>query len=129
MLLFVNKTDDGLEVIGIEPMDVGIFLEPGQLFAHVAAGVRLNLTDGLVERDEAIEIIEHLFVSYGVKRVERPLVVDGQGFLDKAVLHHCDNPLVDAIIHFFARTVKAYLDDSERPLLDGATAVEGIRMS
>ena len=70
LIFFVDETKDGGEVVGTEPMNVRVFLEPGDLLAHVASCVRLYLADGFVEGNEAIEIIEHLLVTHRVEGIE-----------------------------------------------------------
>ena len=70
MTLFIDKPNDSLDVIRAEPMNVRVFLEPGDLLAHVSPCVRLYLADGFVEGDEAIEIIEHLLVTHRVEGIE-----------------------------------------------------------
>ena len=106
-----------LEVAGLEPFDFCILVEPGELFAGVAPGVGLYLTDGFVEGNEAVEVGEEFFVTHGVEGIEPAQGIDPAGFFEKSLLHHLQYAPVDAVVEFFTRTVDANLHHPEGTLL------------
>ena len=62
--------DDFLRLIGMEPVDARVALEPSELLAHIAARVAFDALNGLIKRPFAVEIAEKFLVADSVQGVE-----------------------------------------------------------
>lgn len=117
LYLFIDKSDDFILLVGMEPLDSGIPLKPGKLLAHVFTAVRLDLSDSFIAVYLAVKVGEHFFVAYGSQRGESLLWVYAAGFCLQTFVHHHLYALVDAVVEFSSVAVQTYLDNAERALL------------
>lgn len=117
LYLFIDKSDDFFLLVGMEPLDSGISLKPGELLAHVFTAVRLYLADGFILIYLAIEIGKHFLVAHGSQGGETLVWIYAAGFCLQTFLHHQQHTLVDAVVEFSSVAVQTYLDDAERALL------------
>ena len=104
------------------PDDVGVSLEPGELFLGIDTRVFLYALDGCVAVHSAIKIGEHLLVAYGIKRIQMAQWVDMTCLLLKSCINHLVDAPVDAFKELLTLNIEANLDDVERPLLGFAGA-------
>ena len=125
----INEIYDFFNVIGAEPVDRSVALEPCLLLAAVAAAVALYLEDALVEGGEPVEILEHLLVAHGVQGILRALRVDGKRLLLESGVNHVENARVDAVVEHVARAGQSNLYDVERALLALALAKRGVGLA
>jgi len=52
--------------VRMEPLDIGVFPEPGQLAFGVPAGIGLNIGNGLIQGGLSVKVLEYLFISNGL---------------------------------------------------------------
>ena len=100
----------------MKPSDSFVFLEPCELFAHVSAGVGLNLSNCFLTRNQSVEIGKQLLVAYCVEGIEVTLGKYIPRLLFQPLFYHQPYTTVDAVVEFFALPVKANLHDMEGSL-------------
>ncbi len=88
----------------VDPADTAEGFEPGSLGFGEFSGVDFDLFDGLVERPFAVQVIDDFGISDGSASLGAEgfgFVQEGADFLDKSLIYHSFDSLVDAVVFNF----------------------------
>ena len=111
-------TQDVVELgSGMKPSYGVVAEKPCKLFLGIDTGILADTVEGEWQIPFAIEMPEHLLVSYGVQTVEVSVRDDAPRFFHETLFHHQIHPSVDAVEQFGTFAVETNLDNPERPLL------------
>src|SRR5579863_4050942 len=107
----------------MDPSDIGVFPEPGQLTFGVPAGIRLDIGNGLIEGGLSVKILEYLFISNGLERVMVAIKQESFHFFDQSLFDHAVCTVMDSAVQLFLGEVKADLEDA-KGAMPGCTAAK-----
>ena len=82
-----------------------IFLKPGELFTHIFTRVGLYLSNRFFACDKPVEIKKRFLVPNGIEGIFVTMRVNGECLVEKSVLNHVQNALINASVHLFAVTI------------------------
>ena len=115
----INEIYDFFNVIGAEPVDRSVALEPCLLLAAVAAAVALYVEYALVHCNKSVKVFECLFISDSVQRVQTSLVVYRKCFVYESFVEHLQYTCIYTVVQFFTVAIQPDLYYIERTLLLG----------
>ena len=109
-------TQDVVELgSGMKPSYGVVAEKPCKLFLGIDTGILADTVEGERQIPFAVEISEHLLISYGVQAVEMPVRDDAPGFFHKTLCHHHVHPSIDAVEEFSPFAVQPDFDNPEGP--------------
>ena len=109
-------TQDVVELgSGMKPSNGVVAKKPCKLFLGIDTGILADTVEGERQIPFAVEMSEHLLISYGVQAVEMPVRDDAPGFFHKTLCHHHVHPSVDAVEEFSPFAVQSDFDNPEGP--------------
>jgi len=107
----------------MDPPDIRVFPEPGQLTFGVPAGIRLNIGNGLIEGGLSVKILEYLFISNGLERVMVAIRQEPFHFFDQPLFDHAVYTVMDPVVQRFLGEVNANFENA-KGAMPGCTAAK-----